>query len=145
MSNCVLPTCLRIFEAHPTCQAIVFSVAQYWADEADDAVHDRFTLTTTPDPVWPRCLDDHEANFADVGAYAYQNDLYGLDDNSTMITAFASYCSETTNQESDYSESYTPYAIIRRAGDSAAVEIVGVMHRPDWEDAADVGYADEEE
>lgn len=134
----VVPVCVNIFAAHPTAQSVTLSVGQYWNDEADDAVHDSLAVSRSRDPQWPAVCDEHDEHFEGVYAWEYRPDnTAGLDDNSTMITAFASFCVEESSQEVATAESHTPYAVIRRgqgAGVDVTVEIVGQMHRPEWED-----------
>jgi hypothetical protein len=59
-----------------------------------------------------------------------------LADDSEMIVAFASYCQEASDQEQPSWRSHRPYCLLRRphAGEPLAVERVGTMVRPEWED-----------
>ncbi|HSC88125.1 MAG TPA: hypothetical protein VLC09_12670 [Polyangiaceae bacterium] len=63
-----------------------------------------------------------------------------LDENSDMIVAFASYCQEVSDQEQPSWRSHTPYGLIRRpiGEESPSFEVIGRMHRPQWEDRWDV-------
>jgi hypothetical protein len=68
-----------------------------------------------------------------------------LDDNTDMIVAFASYCEEESDQEQPSWRAHTPYGLIRRPaeGAEARLDVVGRMHRPEWEnrwDAVDPGF-----
>lgn len=143
MREFVVPVCQSMFHAHPSAQSITYAVAQYWNDEADHAVHSHFSVSTARNPSWREAHDDHEANFE--GTYSWDHrpkDRSELDDNSTMITAFASYCEEEGSQEDEVAEAYTPYALVRRvvlpgskSDIDVSVEIVGRMFRPEWEDS----------
>ncbi len=148
MREHVVPACVKMFAAHPTANAIVFAVAQYWADEAADAVHDAFVLSTSRDPSWPACCEENDEVFDHPYASEFVGYASGLNDNSTMITAFASFCAEESSQEAETAQAYTPYAVVRRVPGSGStvevsVEITGQMHRPEWEDAV-VGEGEED-
>ena len=138
-----------IFERVPDCHAIVLAVAQYWADEADDAVHAELVLSRDENPDWPACAANNP--FADefglltainIWDLEREMQLPMLDENSSMITAFASYCQEGSDQEMEVAQAYLPYAIARRTGQANRVDIkiVGQMLRPQWEDRFDVGF-----
>jgi hypothetical protein len=45
-----------VFERVPEAQSVVFAVAQYYNDEATDAVHQVVVPTDRRDPEWPSCL-----------------------------------------------------------------------------------------
>lgn len=138
MREHVVPACRKMFAAHPSAASITYAVGQYWSDEADDAVHGEFVLSRERDPRWPECCDDGTEEFRGVWAHDFVPFNSGLDDNSTMITAFASFCIEERSQDDSTAEAHTPYAVIRRAPGpevDVTVEIVGQMHRPEWEDS----------
>lgn len=150
------PLAARAFAADPEVGALVLAVAQFWCDEADDAVHAEIVPTADRHPRWPECLRDPRFYDADED-YAYpterteslvgweaSRDLPQLDDNSTMITAFGAYCVEGCDQEMAIAEAYRPFAVARRGPDGAIeVEVVGVVHQPHWEDRFDVGFSDD--
>ncbi len=160
MARYFLPLATEVFARAPEAQSVIFAVAQYWDDEADDAAHAHIVICSTKDPQWPSCLtaegnafiEDNEAGVygarhseleAAARAAAYERSGWSspwLDDNGQMITAFASYCLEGSSQEDDLDAAYVPYAIARRNDDGAVIEIVGKMLRPEWEDRFDVGY-----
>jgi len=142
MREHVVPACTAMFAAHPTANAIVFAVAQYWADEANDAVHGQFVVSASRDPAWPSCCIESEEVFGSPYAGDFVGYDSGLNDNSTMITAFASCCVAESDQEAEVAAAYTPYAVIRRVPGAAggegsvgvSVEVIGQLHRPEWED-----------
>lgn len=156
-----LPLARQVFEADPEASSLVIAVAQYWCDEADDAVHIEAVPCTSANPTWPQCLDDspfihvesadgelwHELSprGAALAGWEVRMGLPQLDENTNAITAFGAYCIEGSHQEMSMAEAYRPYAILRRDGDTVAVEYVGTMHQPQWEDRFDVGFDDEGE
>lgn len=46
-----VPNCERTFQAYPQVRSIALCVAQYWNDEADDAVHSHYILSALDTPV----------------------------------------------------------------------------------------------
>jgi hypothetical protein len=83
-------------------------------------------------PLWERAATRAFGDpFSSAGA---------LDENTDMIVAFASYCREVSDQEQPSWRSHTPYALIVRPepGQAPRLEIMGTMHRPQWEDRWDV-------
>lgn len=146
----LVPLSKRVFAARRDVQSVVLAVAQYWADEADDAVHLRIIPCVVPDPSWPSCLQNNpyvlvEEYFGntyemlsedadDLVGWQAREDLPTLDDNTSAITAFASCCGEEGSQEDPMSIAYEPYAVARRAQTGVEIEIVGKVQRPEWED-----------
>ena len=146
------PLVARAFKVDADVQSVIFAVAQFYADEAEDQVHMEFVPCAERNPVWPDCLADPrfyatEEDFIDctqrtenLFRWELQRELPQLDDDA-VITAFAPYCLEESDQEMSMEESFVPYAILRRPeGDKEiTVEIVGKMHQPAFEDRFDVG------
>jgi hypothetical protein len=52
----VEPLARMLFRRILAAQSLIFAVAQYWNDEADDAVHQLVVLCDHRDPKWPDCL-----------------------------------------------------------------------------------------
>lgn len=53
------PFLAEVFARLPSVRSVYCCVAQYWADEADDAVHDLFVFSEKDTPDWPHvCQDD---------------------------------------------------------------------------------------
>jgi hypothetical protein len=48
-----LPLARAVFELEPRCQSLLFTVGQYWCDEATDAVHSEAVACLERDPSWP--------------------------------------------------------------------------------------------
>ena len=142
-----LETCVKeAFSSDASLQSALLSVAQYWADEADDAVHATVIFSERQTPLWPhdcyRDQTDADDAAADVRRatdrckYCDERKVsfsWMFDDNGDGIVAFQSCCAEGGSGGDD--ESYLPYAVVRRGeGDSLALEIVGGPVRP-WLDA----------
>lgn len=156
------PRVRAFFEREPRAQSVLFVVGQFWADEADDAVHGELLGCIDPSPSWPACarysnnpIGDADAAEENADAEGFADDAFAaqreawmaidasfpiearfLDDNSEMIVAFASFCAEGASQEDPYSVAFHPYALFRRDSDEAA--IVGTMTRSEWENCWDV-------
>lgn len=145
------PLARRYFEKDERVRSVILGIAQYWCDEADDAVHSIFVPCPdeTPKP-WPQCLSGnpyYSLEWGQTGVswlddwkehQAMRDDLPFLDENESMIVAFASCVHETGSQEFDDAENYRPYAIARRSPAGAVdIEVVGKVLRPEWEDRFD--------
>lgn len=157
MQERFIPIAKQLFDALPEVNSVVYAVGQFWSDEASDAVHEAMLPSLDRDPMWPTFLrpplyesdgwewlsPDVDARIVGVGGSGLLQlgrTYPDLDDNSTMITAFAAFCAEGCDQEMPVAESHVPYAIARRmAGGAVELEIVGVLSRPEWEDRFDVG------
>ncbi len=121
---------------HPEIRSAMLTVAQYWADEADDAVHATVVFSMRETPFWPhRCSWEEDEDDAGGGPTLSPADLcsscgdYGwppFDENGDAITAFQSCCREDGSQDSAVAEAYLPYAVVRRGkDDTLETEIVG--------------------
>jgi hypothetical protein len=124
------------FFAEGKCSSVMMLVAQYWADEADDAVHTNFILSQRETPVWPHLCDyDGEPDGRDLCGYCGDSRVSdGLDDNETAVFAFAAFCHEGGSQESGVEENYLPFAVARRAKNGGVeLEVIGELQRP-WLD-----------
>lgn len=132
-----IPYIKGVFAARPELKSALFGVAQYWADEADDAVHDCVIFSSRETPLWPHdCRWDDEERTPEDGSDVCSScssavrggDLRWMpfDDNGSAIVAFQSCCREDASQESSTARAYLPYAVGRRleSGD-IDVEIVG--------------------
>ena len=119
--------------------SITLCVAQYWDDQANDAVHN--LIVGSMDAVgWPhRCDYDrppvrHDA-CSNCGTLP---DLPGWHDDDRSIAAFAPWCREGANQDMEPSEAYLPVAIARLHEGSLVIDWVGEPHRPWLLDAPEV-------
>lgn len=138
-----LPLARALFELEPRCQSVLFTVGQYWCDEANDAVHEQVWICAEREPSWPELAkpgpttlgdeatlrelveeaSDEPQDISDAqwelqrraSQLAFGTDVYsGLDDNGDMIVAFASYCREEGSQEEPLYVSHVPYGVVRR-------------------------------
>ena len=134
----------KFFAQHPDYKSVMLGVAQYWADEAEDAVHCELVASMRSLPLWPhRC--DQSAYDADdylnvpgelcwnCGEIAY---LGGWDSNGGAIGAFQAFCHEAGSQEETSANNYLPYAVARKVGERVEVEVIGRVERP-WDDFPD--------
>ena len=135
----------EFFKIHPQLQSATVMVAQYWNDEATDAVHTEVIVSVLQTP-------DLDAFFASQGYDDASNDylkdatntpfeydgfdLYmktRWDSNGVAVPLFAAFCTASGSQENSVEENFRPYCILRR-NDAAlgglSVQIVGQMLRP---------------
>jgi len=139
----VRPTVEEVFAERPAVQSILLCVAQYWADEADDAVHGHLVFSSRATPRWPhRCDDTYEGTRGDgdlCSSCAWDSTPEGLttwvswDDNGVAIRAWQALCAEGASQEDDPNTVYSPVVLARRTGASFSLERVGALMRP-WLD-----------
>lgn len=137
------PVARQIFDSYEDVQSVVLAIAQFYADEAEDAVHLEIIPCVVPNPEWPSCLDNNPFVLFDEGwhvdfskgIYEMQREYPQLDANTDAIIAFASCCHEISSQEDPVDVTSRPYAVARpEANGTVAVEVVGSVVRPDWED-----------
>ncbi len=152
MTERFAPIAKETFARMPDVQCIAYTIGQYWCDEAEDAVHEAIVTFLEREPKWPQDFDQEadEARkdkvFADL-KFGFHDFIYRwpcLDENTSGITAFASHCAEEGDQEAPIDETHVVYAWARRAaGGEVAIDVVGTMLRPEWEDRFDVGFTAE--
>jgi hypothetical protein len=128
-----------IFADHVDVQSVMVCIAQYWNDEADDAIHSMVLTSHRRTPVWPHhCIHgdpwslELDQTFGDLGNccqefYAQSlPDYFPFPQRGRVIPAFEPYCSEEHHEDG-----FRPYAVARRTtGDDAEVELLAVLHRP---------------
>jgi hypothetical protein len=146
MDEYVIPLVRIGFRKYPQLRSATLLVAQYWNDEADDAVHDYFIFSVldTPDlEAAAKAEEDYLEDTINMPRFGEDPYLAGdardelekegyrcyWHDNGDAIPAFAAFCCEGAHQELSVAEAYTPYAILRRSNDDITVEIVGQMLR----------------
>lgn len=150
-----VPLAQRLFDRFPEVRSVIYAVAQYCDDEAEDAVQECIEAVAdeaaAPSDGGPSCAASRGSLPADdrprPGVPTSDDvrelaaDLPDLDPNGSRITAFASFCPEEGRARFNFAATRCPYAIARRGTDGRpAVEIVGVKLRPEWEDRFDVGF-----
>lgn len=128
----------KLREKNPAIRSVMMGVAQYWADEADDAVHAHCVASVRDTPLWPHGCDigwDDEDRVRVDGEYCWEcMEDFGwmpFDDNGSAIEGFEDYCTEDASQEEPEAHNHRPYAVARLGEDGEiTVEVVGVVRRP---------------
>jgi hypothetical protein len=134
----VAPQVVACLADDPGLASVTLAVAAYWNDEARDAVHTWLVPSRTAAPTWPPS-DPFDAALHDR-LRAVRIALWGRPypfhlDNTDLIPAYAAFCRPHAHQEMSGSEAYRPFAVLRRAGETVAIEVVGEPLRGGWEDA----------
>jgi hypothetical protein len=147
----IVPQIQLVFSRYPQIRSAMLLVAQYYGDEALDAVHCEMIYSVLPSPAWGCDLlstdyDDLDpVNLPGLPSLSEINDsiredFYKLEDrkyywehNGNAIPTFAAYCKEGSHQEMNYLEAYSPYAVFRWKDEEIEIEVVGNMLRP-WLD-----------
>jgi len=114
------PLARRIFESDPKIKGIFVGFAQYWDDEADDAVHDVFVLLSDPKLTWAEAFTEknecgnryEDTRFKEINLSLFGNELPHYWDNSDLIMAFGAYTKEGSSQNQDTVDAYTPFALL---------------------------------
>jgi hypothetical protein len=146
ISSDIVPIIKLIFDKYTQLQSAMILVAQYWDDEAHDAVHYAMIYSVLLTPAWEIKIDDdddpinlpgllslYEIYNSIEDLFTYESGEYSWEDNGNAVPAFAAYCKEGCHQEMDYSEAYSPYAVFRRKEEEIEIEVVGNILRP-WLD-----------
>ena len=150
----VIPYLKAVFKEYDEFNSAAFMVAQYWDDEASDAVHCDFVFSVQDRPDISASIEYHKAlnddNYDTLGDEInhpdYSEDnmfeisqtsigiVYKWDDNRMAIPAFAAFTKEGADQCSDLHDNYSPYAFFfKKDSGELDYEVVGKMHRP-WLD-----------
>lgn len=140
----IVPIVKANFNKYPQLKSAAILVAQYWNDEASDAVHQHIIYSVLDTPDFEAAARGEygkdTVNLPSLGrledrAYSVERngeEVYWLE-NLDAIPAFAAFCKEGSHQCMDTFEAYTPYAVLRRQEDDIDIEVVGKMLRP-WLD-----------
>jgi hypothetical protein len=127
----IVPALRDEMKRTPKIKSALMQVAQYWCDEANDAVHGHLILSSEARP------DPSKATYEGKGKHwsmsLYSLGTRGWDDNNEAIALFAAFTTEGAHQEMMDGEAYSPYALFTRDGDGVRTELVGKMVRP-WLD-----------
>lgn len=142
----------KLFAEKPQYRSLMMAVAQYWCDEAEDAVHVSLYASERELPLWPhRCAESYygEDEIENVpgeacGDCESQLGYLDVDDNGSAIAGFEAYCHEAGSQEEDSASNYLPYAVARRRGDAIEIEVIGRLQRPEGEHYTHAIHADVE-
>ena len=150
----VEPTIRWVFSKFPHVQSVTIRVAQYWDDEAADAVHADLVFSELETPSLNR---DEEQNFTvapvlereapwswwkykDLDTGEYDHDMDRWSDNWIAIPLFAAWCDEGMTQEMDRDEAYSPYATYRKTDAGVQRELYPMVRdyidgvEPEWSD-----------
>jgi hypothetical protein len=134
----LLPVVSHYFQTYKLLQSAMLCVAQYWADEANDAVHGHLIVSELPEPTLEGVGYDSESdtNLPNTRIQAQYSSgsmisLWGTsvhwDDNGGAIPLWAAFAPEEGTQEYEsLSEAYRPAVMFYRHG---GYEILPV-HRP---------------
>ncbi|MBM4777021.1 MAG: TIGR02996 domain-containing protein [Archangiaceae bacterium] len=145
----VRPHLAKVFEKKPEIQSVLMCVGQYWADEADDAVHSHLVFSSRPTPRWPHeCEDTYletrgDGDLCSSCAWGSDEELeftwLSWDSNGSAIRAWQALCIEGASQEESPNDSYTPVLLARRTEDGFSLDVVGPVMRP-WLDLPQTAY-----
>lgn len=149
----LLPVVAKYFAQYPLLQSAVLTVAQYWADEADDAVHATLVVSELLDPLIDGVTYDREEGSRDPNlpnteiqsrwsqgsssaVSLYENNVR-WDDNSDAIPLWAAFAPEEGSQEyEDLGQVYAPAVRFYKHG---RYEILPMLRpqldgvRPEWD------------
>jgi uncharacterized protein (TIGR02996 family) len=150
----LLPVVSNYFTKYERLQSVMLCVAQYWADEANDAVHGQLIVSELFEPTmkgvrgWSEDESKVDPNLPNTRIISKYNkkglrSAIGLwetdarwDENSGAIPLWAAFAAEEGSQEDeDVSESYSPAVMFYRHG---GYEILPMSRpqldgiRPEW-------------
>lgn len=126
----LLPVVARYFKTYPLLRSAMLCVAQYWNDEAGDAVHGELILSELLEPTIeavPAYGTEPDANTPNTrierrygrsgSAIALWEIEAGWEDNDGAIPLWAAYAPEGGNQDFEYlSDVYAPAVLFYRHG-----------------------------
>jgi uncharacterized protein (TIGR02996 family) len=125
----LLPLVARYFTTYERLQSAMLCVAQYWADEADDAVHDTMIVSELFEPTLEGVEWDDESGVDPNLPNTRINSKYGSgsavslyeadvnwQDNSGAIPLWAAFAPEGGSQDFGIEENYAPAVMFYRHG-----------------------------
>lgn len=123
------------FRKHKPLRSVGLLVAQYWDDEAEDAVHGRFICSELETPDIDAALgrgDVHsrERDFVNLPSFDKKRTppyVTAPWDPVAAVPAFAAYCTEGGDQSSPARDNYSLVAVYSRGG---GTKIVAPKRRP---------------
>lgn len=151
----VEPTIRWVFKKFPHIQSCTVRVAQYWDDEASDAVHAQLIFSELETPLTETEENEQgERNFSltpglrteipwegwkykdlDTREYDWKDKW---SDNWTAIPLFAAWCSEGAHQNMDDDEAYSNYCTYRKTDAGVQRELYPMIREwlngvePEW-------------
>ncbi|MCE9563872.1 MAG: TIGR02996 domain-containing protein [Planctomycetes bacterium] len=122
----LLPVVMKYFKKYERLQSAALCVAQYWADEADDAVHCELVVSELPEPALKGAGSKSDPNLPNTfikHKYSTESSSriwdieIGWDDNGSAIPLWAAFAPEEGSQEYDsIAEVYLPAVLFYRHG-----------------------------
>jgi hypothetical protein len=114
-------------------RSVLFTVAQYWDDNASDQVHMDALFSTQSQPIWP-----HDCDWGDVptnnGTSCQRCRQNGEEVDPPYEPAFfrawESMCREGADQNLDTHQNHLPAVLVQINGDNLSHQIVGRFVRP---------------
>lgn len=131
------PWLKKHFKQNGEDQSVLLAVAQYWADEADDAVHLTALASKSRVPDFFANEWNEEGATGDTRGVDWSN-RPRWDDNGMSIRAFQAYCGELGSQELPSSSQAEPFLLAQRGEKGPHVTWLGRMQRP-WLDLPHTG------
>lgn len=138
------PWAKRFFEKNRDVQSVLLAAAQYWADEADDAVH--LSAWSSSERVPDFFASDWDEGGAGPTRGIDWRARPQWDDNGSAIRHFQAYCGEGGSQELSTSSQAEPFALLQREGNEVRLHWLGRCVRP-WLDlphTAPGGFRDDD-
>lgn len=137
----IIPALKLRFKKYPQLRSAALFVAQYWDDEANDAVHQNtfFSVLETPDFDAIAANGSFRPDPENIPGFQRQYDLdrggkyeewVPWNDNGLAIPLFAAFCREGATQYMEDNEAYSLFAIFRKTSAGIEVEHSGEMIRP---------------
>lgn len=127
----LLPWVEKLFTTYKPLQSAVFCVAQYWSDEANDAVHAYLVVSELAEPILegvsaheesttdlnlPTVKIPREYNDSSSALSLYESNVT-WDDNGSSIPIWAAYAPDHGSQEYEFlNEVYAPAVLFHRNG-----------------------------
>jgi len=137
LRDALKPWLTKHFKQNAEDQSVLLAVAQYWADEADDAVHLTALASKTRVPDFFSNEWNEEGSATDTRGVDWSN-RPRWDDNGMSIRAFQAYCGELGSQELPSSAQAEPFLIAQREEKGPHLTWLGRTQRP-WLDLPHTG------
>jgi hypothetical protein len=137
----VLPEIWQKFR-DPLLHSALLLLAQYWDDEADDAVHARLLHSELKTPDLEAYYASSEQDLPDRinrSQVDPEQDFFkldfvsGWDSHVSSIPAFACYCWEGVGQHLNERDQFAPYAVFRKKPELIEMTVVGKKYQP-WKE-----------
>jgi len=144
----VLPKLWQRFEEQPSLRSALLLFAQFYCDEAIDAVQGRLLFSELESPDLEAYFSSSEQDLPDLVNQRevdpeqdyFELDYVGGDSNGIQISAFACYCKEGGYQGMSERELFAPYAVFRKVSGALEMQVVGTKYQP-WKDGVQYDWA----